>query len=142
LIEFYSLYSDKAIGGLRLITADSQERRIKMKGMAFFISTILMALALIVALPNTGQSGENEQLAKFYMEYISECICKNESKAALLKTSRSANLKEDGSIYKQKAVFLTNNQNVLVDEMIRREIGKEPYKVDYYLNKKFNGIIK
>jgi hypothetical protein len=30
----------------------------------------------------------------------------------------------------------------LVDEMIRKEIGKKPYKVDYYLNKKFNGTIK
>ena len=113
-----------------------------MKGIAFFISTIVMALALIVALPNTGRTDENEQLEKYYMRYISECICKNESKAALLHTSRSANLKEDGAIYKQKAVFLTNNQNVLVDEMIRKEIGKKPYKVDYYLNKKFNGTIK
>jgi hypothetical protein len=51
-------------------------------------------------------------------------------------------LREDGAIYKQKAVFLTNHQNVLVNEMIRKEIGKKPYKVDYYLNKKFNGIIK
>ena len=113
-----------------------------MKGIAFFISKIVMALALIVALPNTGRTDENEQLEKYYMGYISECICKNESKAALLRTSRSANLKEDGAIYKQKAVFLTNNQNVLVDEMIRKEIGTKPYKVDYYLNKRFNGIIK
>ena len=113
-----------------------------MRGTAFFISMIVMAFALIVAFPNIGQSGENEQLAKFYQEYIYKCICKNESKAALLQTSRSANLRGDGAIYKQKAVFLTNYQNVLVDEMIRKEIGKEPYKVDYYLNKKFNGIIK
>jgi hypothetical protein len=89
LLEFYLLYRDKTIGGLRLIIADSQERRIKMKGTAFFISMIVMAFALIVALPNTGQSGENEQLETYYMEYISECICNNESKAALLQTSKS-----------------------------------------------------
>jgi hypothetical protein len=141
LVEFYSLYSDKAIGGLRLITADSQERRIKMKGKAFFISTIVMALALIVAFPNTGRTDEHEQLEKYYMGYISECICKNESKAAL-QNSRSENLRRSGVIYERKAVFLTNNQNVLVDEMIKKEIGTKPYKVDYYLNKRFNGIIK
>ena len=37
-----------------------------MKGIAFFISTIVMALALIVALPNTGRTDENEQLEKYY----------------------------------------------------------------------------
>ena len=112
-----------------------------MKGTAFFISMIVMALALIIALPNTGQTGENEQLEIYYMEYISECICKNESKAAL-QNSRSENLRRDGMIYERKAVFLTNNQNVLIDEMIRKGIGTNPYKVDYYLNKRFNGIIK
>jgi hypothetical protein len=113
-----------------------------MKGRASATITVVLVIYLIAVFPNTGRTDENEQLEKYYMGYISECICKNESKAALLHTSRSANLKEDGAIYKQKAVFLTNNQNVLVDEMIRKEIGKKPYKVDYYLNKKFNGTIK
>ncbi|MDX1707184.1 MAG: hypothetical protein R3274_01215 [Desulfobacterales bacterium] len=112
-----------------------------MKGTAFFISMVVMVLALILALPNTGQSGENEQLTLFYEEYISKCICKNRSKAAL-QDSRSENLRRSAVIYEQKAVFLTNNQNILIDEMIRKEIGTKPYKVDYYLNKKFNGIIE
>lgn len=113
-----------------------------MRGTVFFISMVAMALALMVALPYTGLPGENEQLANYYKEYISKCICKNESKAALLQTSRSENLRRSGAIYEQKAVFLTNNQNVLVDEMIRMKIGTKPYKVDYYLSKRFYRIIK
>ena len=112
-----------------------------MKGRASITITIAMVIFLLTALPNIGRTGENEQLKIYYMEYISECICKNESKAAL-QNSRSENLRRSGVIYERKAVFLTNNQNVLIDEMIRKRIGKEPYKVDYYLNKRFNGIIK
>jgi hypothetical protein len=113
-----------------------------MKGRASAAITVVLVIYLIAVFSNTGWTGENEQLVKYYKKYISNCICKNESKAALLQTSKSVNLRKDGAIYKQKAVFLTNHQNVLVDEMIRKEIGKKPYKVDYYLNKKFNGTIK
>ena len=112
-----------------------------MRGTGFFISIVVMALALMVALTDTGHAGENEQLIKYYKEYISKCISKNKSKATL-QTSRSENLRRSGVIYEQKAVFLTNNQNVLLDEMIRKKIGTKPYKIDYYLNKRFNGIIK
>ena len=112
-----------------------------MKGRALITITIVLVILLLTAWPNTGKSGENEELAKFYQEYISKCILKNKSKAAL-QTSKSENLRSCGKIYKQKAVFLTNNQNVLVNEMIRNEIGTKPYKVDYYINKRFNEIIK
>ena len=112
-----------------------------MGGKAFFITAMIMAVVLMGVISETGQSGENEQLAKYYQEHISKCISKNKSKA-VLQTSKSENLRSCGKIYKQKAVFLTNNQNVLVDEMIRKEIGTKPYKVDYYLNKRFNEMIK
>jgi len=108
-----------------------------MGGTVFFTSIVAVALALMVALPDTGHAGEIEQLTKYYTEYISKCICKNESKATL-QTSRSVNLRKSGAIYEQKAVFLKNYQTVLVDEMIREEIGTKPYKIDYYLNKRFN----
>ncbi|MBW2443781.1 MAG: hypothetical protein JRH12_25140 [Deltaproteobacteria bacterium] len=112
-----------------------------MGGTVFFTSIVAMAFALMVALPDAGHAGEIEQPAKYYKEYISNCICKYESKAAL-QTSRSVNLRRNGAIYEQKAVFLKNYQNVLVDEMIREEIGTKAYKIDYYLNKRFNRRIK
>ena len=98
--------NDKSIGGLRLIITDRQERRIKMKGRVFFITILVMALALMVALPNTGQAGENEQLKKYYKDYISKCILKNQSKAGL-QNSKSANLRSCGALSKQKVIFLT-----------------------------------
>ena len=108
---------------------------------AFVITAMIMAVVLMGVISATGQNGENEKLAQYYQEHISKCISKNKSKA-VLQTSKSENLRSCGKIYKQKAVFLTNNQNVLVDEMIRQEIGTKPYKVDYYLNKRFNEMIK
>jgi hypothetical protein len=101
----------------------------------------MVMVVLIVGLPVTGQTEENVKLKNYYNEYILKCVDKNQSKTVLL-NSRSENLRNYGSICKQKTVFLTNNQNVLVDEMIRKEIGTKPYKIDYYLNKRFNGTKK
>ena len=108
-----------------------------MKGRVFIITMVVMALALMVAIPNIGQAAENEQLKKYYKDYISKCISKNQSKAGL-QASRSANLRSCGALSKQKVIFLTNNQNMLVDEMIKNNVGKKPYKIDHYLNQKFH----
>ena len=112
-----------------------------MKGKALVVITMAVVVTLTGAMSSTGQTEESEQLKKYYKAFIIKCISKNQSKAGL-QTSKSENLRSCGKIYKQKAVFLTNNQNVLVDEMIRKEIGTKPYKVDYYLNKRFNEMIK
>lgn len=108
-----------------------------MKGRVFFITMVVMALALMVALPNIGQAAENEQLKKYYKDYISKCISKNQSKVGL-QASKSANLRSCGALSKQKVIFLTNNQNMLVNEMIKNQVGKKPYKIEYYLNKRFH----
>jgi hypothetical protein len=112
-----------------------------MQGKTLIITTMVMVVSLIVGLPVTGQTEENVQLKNYYNAYIVKCIDKNQSKTVLL-TSRSENLRNYGAICKQKTVFLTNNQNALVDEMIKKEIGTKPYKIDYYLNKRFNGTKK
>ena len=112
-----------------------------MKGRACITITIVLVIYLIAVFPDIGLTDENEQLANYYQEYISQCISKNESKAAL-QTSRSENLRRSGEIYEQKAAFLTNYQDILADEMIRKDIGTKSYKVDYYLNKRFNEIIE
>ncbi len=112
-----------------------------MKGRALITITMVMAVALTVALPDAGQTGENEQLKKYYNDFISKCISKNKSKTDL-QASRSANLRSCGALSKQKVIFLTNNQNMLVDEMIKNKIGTKPYKVEYYLNKRFHEKIK
>jgi hypothetical protein len=112
-----------------------------MRGKTLIITAMIMVVIFMGTTSATGQTGESEQLAKYYQAYISKCILKNQSKA-VLQTSRSENLRSCGALYKQKAIFLTNNRKSLVDELIRKKIGTKPYKVDYYLNKKFNEMIK
>ncbi len=107
-----------------------------MKGKLLIITAMVTFVTLIGALPVTGQAGENEKLKKYYNDYILKCISKNQSKISL-QTSQSENLQSCGALSKQKFIFLTNNQNILVDEMIKNKIGTKSYKIDYYLNKRF-----
>ena len=108
-----------------------------MRGISFIITSIILVVILIGVIPATGQASENEQLRKYYNDYILKCISKNQSKASL-QTSRSANLRSCGVLSKQKVVFLTHKRNMLVDEMIKHKVGTKPYKVEYYLNKRFH----
>jgi hypothetical protein len=112
-----------------------------MKERTFITTMILLALALMAALANIGQAGENEQLQNYYKDYILKCILKNQSKASL-QNSKSANLRSYGARSRQKVVFLANNQNMLVNEMIKNKIGTKPYRVEYYLNKRFHEKIR
>ena len=108
-----------------------------MRGTALIISTMFMVVTLIGALPATGQAGDEVQLEKYYNEYISKSISKNQSKASL-QTSKSENLRSSGAVCAQKVTFLTNNRTSLVDEMIENKVGTKPYKIDHYLNKRFH----
>ena len=108
-----------------------------MRGKAFIITAMIIVFIVIGALSATVLGGENEQLKKYYKDYISKCISKNQSKTAF-QTSKSKNLRSCGTLSKQKVIFLTNNQNMLVNEMIKNQIGTKPYKIEYYLNKKFH----
>ena len=112
-----------------------------MKGRGFTITVMAMVLALIVVSPDTGQAEEYEQLKEYYQNYISECIVKNQSKVDL-QNSILLNMQACGIVALQKVSFLTNNQDILIDEMIKNNIGQKPYKVDYYLNKKFHETIE
>ena len=108
-----------------------------MKKRTLVIIAMAVVITLTGAMSATGQTGENEQLKKYYKAYILKSISKNQSKAGLQK-SKSPNLRSCGVLSKQKFIFLTNNQNMLVDEMVRNKVGKKPYKIDYYLNKRFH----
>jgi hypothetical protein len=83
------------------------------------------------------ESKPDEQLYKFYETYISGKISKSQSKA-FLKTSRSENLRLAAEKAEKQASFLTFKKDILVDEMIKQDIGQKPYKIDYYLNKRFS----
>ena len=108
-----------------------------MRAKAFVIAMMITLLIFIGAIPATGQESENEQLKKYYKNFILKCISKNQSKTSL-QSSKSANLRSRGALSKQKVIFLTNNQNMLVNEMIKNQIGKKHYKIEHYINKRFH----
>ena len=108
-----------------------------MREKAFVFATVIMAVILTGAVTASGQNGENEKLRKYYKDYISKCISKNRSKASL-QDSKSANLRSCGALSKQKVRYLMNNQNTLVNEMVENQVGTKPYKIEYYLNKRFH----
>ena len=108
-----------------------------MRGKTFVIATMIMVFIFLGALSGTAQRSQNEQLKKYYKDYIAKCISKNKSKAGL-QASKSANLRRCGALSQKKVIFLTNNQNMLVNEMIENQVGTKPYKIDHYLNKRFH----
>ena len=85
---------------------------------------------------SAAQSKSNEKLGKFYETYIFETIAKNKSKINL-KNSRSENLRRVAGKAEERIRFLTLKKDILVDEMIAYDIGPKPYKMEYYLNKRF-----
>ena len=108
-----------------------------MRAKAFVIAAMITLFIFAGVIPATGQGSENEQLKAYYKNYILKCISKNQSKTNL-QYSKSANLRSCGALSKQKVIFLTNNQNMLVNEMIKNQVGKKPYKIEHYLNKRFH----
>jgi hypothetical protein len=83
------------------------------------------------------ESQSDEQLYKFYDNYVSEKIAKRQSKTNL-KTSRSENLQRTAEKAEKQVRFLTLNKDILVDGMIKQDIGQKPYKIEKYLNKRFS----
>lgn len=85
----------------------------------------------------SAESPADDQLTNFFESYISEKIAKSQSKTDL-QTSRSENLRMVGVRAEKEAAFLAYNKATLVDEMIKLDIGQKPYKIEYYLNKRFS----
>ena len=98
-------------------------------------------ITFIGVLPSICISGDKEELAKFYGACISKEICKCQAKT-YLSNSRSANLRCCAAKASKKAAFLQKNKDMLITEMINNDIGVKPYKIEYFLNKKFHELSK
>ena len=86
----------------------------------------------------------HSQLMKYYENFINEKIAKCHSKAQL-KDSKSVHLQSCAAKEIKKATFLSENKEMLIQEMVKRDIGMKQYKIEYFLNKKFyesNGTFK
>jgi hypothetical protein len=76
------------------------------------------------------------QIKKYYEHIINEMINRCHSKAHL-KESKSTNLQNCALMEIKKANYFTANKEMLVNEMVKSNIGVKQYKIEYFLNSKF-----
>ena len=112
-----------------------------MKAKELIIIGLAGVMILTGAVQIAAESQSDEQLNKFYEDYISEKIAKSQSKTSL-KTSRSENLRLAAEKAEKQVRFLTLNKDILVDEMIKQDIGQKPYKIERYLKKRFSDCLQ
>ena len=100
------------------------------------ILVTILASFLGISSANCVEVDKNTQLKKYYENFINEKISKCRSKAQL-KESRSAHLQNCAAVESKKATFLSENKEMLIKEMLKRDIGVKSYKIEYFLNKIF-----
>lgn len=102
------------------------------------LSVIFMMIfaAFLGNLSAISEDGQNTQMIKYYENMINETISKCHSKAHL-KESKSVHLQSCAAVKLKKANFLIKNKEMLIKEMVKRNIGEKQYKIEYFLNKKF-----
>jgi hypothetical protein len=108
-----------------------------MKVKEFIIIGLAGVMIFTGAAQIAAESQSDQRLTKFYENYITEKIAKSQSKTTL-KTSRSENLKLAAAKAEKQVRFLTLNKDMLVDEMIKQDIGPKLYEINKYLNKRFS----
>lgn len=100
---------------------------------------VIFALGVIISVsgyPSIGLSIDETDIMEFYESCIDSEIAKCTSKAVFL-NSQSPNLRRYGKIETQKAKFLSNAKDMLIDEMIDKRIDPKYYKVEHFLNSRF-----
>lgn len=89
------------------------------------------------AIPACGDEVSSEQQKRYYLDCINAEIDSNSCKVALL-GSRSRNLQTYGNSAARKAVFLSQNRDALVQEMMVQNVGMRPHTVHQYLLQRFS----
>lgn len=112
-----------------------------MKAKLLCIVSLVLVMAVIGATHAAAQSVSKDQLVKYYESCITKKISTCNAKT-VLKTSRSVNLRRKADLSARQVTFFITNKNMLINEMVDQEIGQKHYKVDYYLNKRFNEMVK
>jgi hypothetical protein len=108
----------------------------KMKKTKWIVAALIAILIIASAVKIGAQSQSVDPQKKFYETCLSEKIFKHQAKT-ILKNSKSKNLRLDAETAAQKATFLNQNSNMLVEEMIEQDIDLKRYQIDFYLNKRF-----
>ena len=98
---------------------------------------IVCLTAGIWALPACGDESPVDQQKNYYLKCINAEI-DNYSCKVVHTTSRSKNLQTYGQQAALKTVFLSQNKDALVQEMIAQKVSMRPYAVHHFLLNRFN----
>lgn len=104
------------------------------------LATIMIVIGLasaIGAIPACADDISKDQQTRYYLDCINAEIDSNSCKVALL-GSRSKNLQAYGSSAARKAVFLSQNRDALVQEMMVQKVSMRPHAVHQYLLQRFS----
>ena len=104
--------------------------------MKTMVSVVFVVLMVCMVAP--AQGGDDAQARKAYYESaitqeIAACRAKSE-----LRASRSPNLRMKGHREASKALFLETHKTQLVTSMVALDVETKPYKVERFLNDRFN----
>ena len=86
------------------------------------------------------QTTETFYLKSIYSAAIDKAIANGKAKTSC-RNSKSENLQRAAALSCMKAAFFNDFKVQLIEDMIQASIGTKPYKIHYYLNQKFYGII-
>ena len=87
-------------------------------------------------LPLSALGGDEQMKAKFYESCIVREIAGCQKKASLLNSS-SENLHEYARVEIQKAAFLADQKESLIQELLEKQIALKGHSVQVYINSRF-----
>jgi len=108
-----------------------------MKSRLVIVMAMVCLTAGIWALPAYGDESPADQQKSYYLKCINEEIDNYSCKVALT-TSRSKNLQTYGEKAALRTAFLSQNRDVLVQEMVAQKVSLRPQAVQQYLRQRFN----
>ncbi len=101
------------------------------------IMALICLTAGVGAFPAQAGGPSIDQQKSYYLDCIDQEI-ENYSCKVVLTNSRSKNLRAYGGEASQKAQFLTQNKDALVQEMTVQNVSLRPHAVHQYLLQRFN----
>ncbi len=104
-----------------------------------FLVTAVVLMTAGVSVPLAGSDGD-DTLRACYRQCIDTCIRQLDRKVRYI-DSDSATLQGEALRAAMKKVFFEQYREPLVDRMIRDRVVRKPYKVEYYLDRQFFGVI-
>ncbi len=97
---------------------------------------VLFAVTFNWILPAICQIENGADLRSSYERMFEDFVKKTESKARL-SNSKSKNLRQTAHISSLKVNYLINQKNILINEMIQRNMPLKSYRIQHFLNDHF-----